>query len=699
MMTMIDNIEVTPNDWIPESDSIIKVLGVGGGGCNAVNYMYNQKIEGCTFVVCNTDSQALNKCDVPIKIQLGEGLGAGTNPTEGRNAALNSQEEIAQKVLDNRTEMLFITAGMGGGTGTGAAPVIAAMARKKGILTVGVVTIPFRSQGPETMIKAIDGINELEKNVDSLIIINNEKLYKEYGDLLIRDAFPKADEVLATAVRGITEIIKKKGFINVDFKDVKAMMTGSGMALMGCGTGSGKNRLQDAVKMAMDSPLLNDFDIKTAKNVLINITSGSNKDGLMMKQLDEIDKMSHDYRGDPASCLLEVLDAEQNNAFRDHYLELPFDLSRVMFITTANSVDTIPGPLLDRMEIIEVPSYTEEEKLQICKRHLLPKQIEAHGLQPKSVKMTDKVLRQLIEGYTREAGVRTLERTVAKVVRKSAVTMLDEGVDTVNVTPEVLRKYLGAARYTREMPEKEARVGVVNGLAYTTVGGEMLEVECLTMPGKGSLHLTGKLGEVMKESAEAAFTWVRAHSAMLGLQDDFYNAIHAAGYTDVERGERGSTEEHLTVTQFKVQQEAARLEVLEAQTEKKEQQLQRIEQKTRSKKSQATTFDEIDSMGRKTFTGKIEFTPHEAEQLKNLAKKAISASAAITDLKKKLEAARQDTRIWKDRYESLQAQTKDFMPALKKAPEAVKAFLSRILHMEKKAPEQEKQQRTNILVK
>jgi cell division protein FtsZ len=185
-MTMIDNLQVTPTDWIPESDSIIKVLGVGGGGCNAVNYMFNQKIEGCTFVVCNTDSQALNKCDVPIKIQLGTGLGAGTNPTEGRNAALNSQNEIESKVLDNNTQMLFITAGMGGGTGTGAAPVIAAMAKKKGILTVGAVTIPFRSQGSETMIKAIDGINELEKNVDSLLIIDNEKILAVYGDLLLR---------------------------------------------------------------------------------------------------------------------------------------------------------------------------------------------------------------------------------------------------------------------------------------------------------------------------------------------------------------------------------------------------------------------------------------------------------------------------------------------------------------------------------
>ena len=237
---------------------------------------------------------------------------------------------------------------------------------------------------------------------------------------------------------------------------------------------------------------------------------------------DEIDKMSHDFRGDPASAMLEVLDAEQNGAFRDHYMELPFDLSKVMFITTANSVDTIPGPLLDRMEIIEVPSYTEEEKLQIAKRHLLRKQVTEHGLTAKSVRVSDKVMRELIEGYTREAGVRTLERTIARVVRKAAVTMLDTDVSEVTVNSALLREYLGAPRFLRETPEKEPRIGVVNGLAYTAVGGEMLEVECAIMPGKGTLQLTGQLGDVMKESAEAAFTWVRAHSAALGLKDDFY---------------------------------------------------------------------------------------------------------------------------------------------------------------------------------
>ena len=292
----MNNIELTPTDWVTVN-STIKVIGVGGGGCNAVNYMYNQKIEGCTFVVCNTDSQALEKCDVPIKIQLGEGLGAGTNPTEGRNAALNSQDEIAEKVLDNDTDMLFITAGMGGGTGTGAAPVIAAMAKKKGILTVGVVTIPFRNQGNETMSKAIDGINELEKNVDSLLIIDNEKLFDFYGDLLLQEAFPKADEVLATAVRGITEIIKKRGYINVDFKDVKTMMKNSGMALMGCGTGTGENRIEDAVRLALESPLLNDFDLTTAKNVLVNITVGNNEQGMTMSELAQVSKLIKEYTG------------------------------------------------------------------------------------------------------------------------------------------------------------------------------------------------------------------------------------------------------------------------------------------------------------------------------------------------------------------------------------------------------------------
>lgn len=287
---------IAPSDWAT-SDEIIKVLGVGGGGCNAVSYMYRQGITGCSFVVCNTDAQALRESPVPVKIQMGAGLGAGTNPIKGRNAALDAQEEIAARVLANSTKMLFITAGMGGGTGTGATPVIAKMAKDKGILTVAVVTLPFKNEGREALSRAVDGIHELEKNVDSLLIINNEKLYSFFGDHLVQEAFPKADEVLATAVKGIIEIIKKPGYINVDFEDVQTMMRNSGMALMGCGSGSGENRIEDAVREAFESPLLNDFDLKTAKNVLVNITVGKNERGLKMNELSEVNEKISEYTG------------------------------------------------------------------------------------------------------------------------------------------------------------------------------------------------------------------------------------------------------------------------------------------------------------------------------------------------------------------------------------------------------------------
>ena len=295
-MTDFTSPDIVDMSWVPEN-SMIKVIGVGGGGCNAVSYMYRQKIQGCNFIVCNTDSQALQKSEVPIKIQLGEGLGAGTNPTKARNAALESQDIVAEKVLDNGTQMLFITAGMGGGTGTGASPVIAKMAKDRGILTVAVVTLPFKNEGDEFLSKAVDGIHELEKNVDSLLIINNEKLYEHFGNQLVQEAFPKADEVLATAVRGIIEIITKPGYVNVDFEDVKTMMKNSGMALMGCGVGSGRNRLEDAVKGALESPLLNDFDLKTSKNLLINITAGNNEQGLRMDELNKLSDMIAEYTG------------------------------------------------------------------------------------------------------------------------------------------------------------------------------------------------------------------------------------------------------------------------------------------------------------------------------------------------------------------------------------------------------------------
>ncbi|MCL1965464.1 MAG: endopeptidase La [Firmicutes bacterium] len=240
---------------------------------------------------------------------------------------------------------------------------------------------------------------------------------------------------------------------------------------------------------------------------------------------DEVDKMSRDFHGDPAAAMLEVLDAEQNAAFRDHYLELPFDLSKVLFLTTANNADDIPAPLLDRMELIRLPGYTEEEKLRIAKRHLLPKQMEEHGLKKGSVRISDRVLRHVIAGYTREAGVRQLERAIAKLMRKSVTRILEEQAEHVTIQLEALKDLLGVARFRREKLDKKPEVGVARGLAYTYFGGDTLAVETTIMPGSGALQLTGQLGDVMKESARAAMSYVRARAQEFGLPPDFHKAV------------------------------------------------------------------------------------------------------------------------------------------------------------------------------
>ena len=240
--------------------------------------------------------------------------------------------------------------------------------------------------------------------------------------------------------------------------------------------------------------------------------------------LDEIDKLGHDHRGDPASALLEVLDAEQNSTFRDNFLELPFDLSDVMFITTANTTDTIPRPLLDRMEVIELPSYTDEEKLQIAKRYLLPKEMKRHGLEKAQLKVSDGAIREMVASYTRESGVRVLERKLAGICRKAAMHLVSEDVKQIRITEKELKDYLGAPRYYPERQALEERVGVVNGLAWTSVGGELLEVEVNVVPGTGKVELTGNLGDVMKESAHAALSFIRSQADRLGIQGDFYQS-------------------------------------------------------------------------------------------------------------------------------------------------------------------------------
>ncbi len=277
--------------------SIIKVIGVGGGGGNAVNHMFAQGIEGVDFVVCNTDMQALEASPVPVKIQLGNsGLGAGAIPEVAEKAALESLDKL-KAVMDSETQMVFITAGMGGGTGTGAAPVIAKFAREQGLLSVAIVTLPFRFEGRRKMLKAQQGIAELRKNVDTLLVISNDKLREQYGDLGLGNAFARADDVLTTAAKGIAELITVHGYVNVDFEDVKTVMKDSGKAIMGSAVKSGEDRAYKAIEEAMRSPLLNDNDVSGAKNILLYISTGNQQD-ITMDEISVITDYISDKCGD-----------------------------------------------------------------------------------------------------------------------------------------------------------------------------------------------------------------------------------------------------------------------------------------------------------------------------------------------------------------------------------------------------------------
>jgi cell division protein FtsZ len=292
-------------DLPPNKSSIIKVIGVGGGGGNAVNHMFRQGITDVDFIICNTDAQALDKSEIPVKIQLGENLthgrGAGNKPEQGKQAAIESIDKITE-ILSHNTQMVFITAGMGGGTGTGAAPVIAEEAKELGILTVGIITLPFRFEGRRRTNQAIDGLNEMRKYVDALLVINNEKLREIHGDLPLSQAFGKADDVLAIAAKGIAEIITVHGFVNVDFADVYTVMSNSGVALMGSATASGDNRAVDAIEEALNSPLLNNNDIRGAKNILLNIASAPSHE----VKMDEIEQIT-DYIQEAAGMNADII--------------------------------------------------------------------------------------------------------------------------------------------------------------------------------------------------------------------------------------------------------------------------------------------------------------------------------------------------------------------------------------------------------
>lgn len=416
---------------LPKNQSnVIKVIGVGGGGSNAINHMFKQGIKGVDFIVCNTDSQALQNSPVPNKIQLGvnltEGLGAGANPDVGHQSALESVGDI-EKMLDSNTKMVFITAGMGGGTGTGAAPVIAQLAKERDILTVGIVTIPFQFEGKVRSEQALLGVEKLRKQVDSLIVINNNKLREVYGNLGFKAGFSKADEVLATASRGIAEVITHHYTQNIDLKDAKTVLSNSGTAIMGSAVATGDNRAKEAIITALDSPLLNDNKITGAKNVLLLIVSGSNE--ITIDEIGEINDHIQTEAGYNANIIMGVGEDESLG-----------EAIAVTIIATGFNAEQQNGIVnVDSQKIVH--ALEDDQKLV---RDLTQKPVEVfqNTLEtPKTESPSEKIVFELIEEELAapevEFTIQQTEQTPAAINENELIAM-NQFIRNLDVTFEIV---------------------------------------------------------------------------------------------------------------------------------------------------------------------------------------------------------------------------------------------------------------------
>ena len=414
---------------LPKNQSnVIKVIGVGGGGSNAINHMFKQGIKGVDFIVCNTDSQALQNSPVPNKIQLGvsltEGLGAGANPDVGQQSAIESIGDI-EKMLDTNTKMVFITAGMGGGTGTGAAPVIAQLAKERGILTVGIVTKPFQFEGKVRYEQALLGVEKLRKQVDSLIVINNNKLREVYGNLGFKAGFSKADEVLATASRGIAEVITHHYTQNIDLKDAKTVLSNSGSAIMGSSTATGDNRAKDAIISALDSPLLDDNKISGAKNVLLLIVSGSSE--ITIDEIGEINDHIQSEAGHGANIIMGVGEDETLG-----------EAIAVTIIATGFNVEQQNGIVNTEAKKI-IHSLDGEHKLE---RDLTQKSVEVfHPIDTRVTEVKEeKIVFELIEDDSSESEQAQQIETPAAVasIDENELIAMNHFIRNLDVTFEII---------------------------------------------------------------------------------------------------------------------------------------------------------------------------------------------------------------------------------------------------------------------
>ena len=345
--------------------SIIKVIGVGGGGSNAVNYMNSIGIRNVEFIICNTDIQALYSSNVNNQLQIGmeltKGLGAGANPSKGREAALESSHEIRELLRNDGTKMLFITAGMGGGTGTGAAPIIAQIAKELDILTVGIVTLPFEFEGKAKMEKALSGVEELKKGCDSVITILNQRLIEIYGDLSQSKAFEKADDIIATSAKCIAEIVTVPGQINVDFEDVKTVMKDAGTSVLGSAEASGDNRAKEAIENAINSPLLNDRDIEGAQRILLNIVSGGGDNELSTIELNTITKLVNESSSENVEIIFgTAIDGELDDKVRVTIIATGFNLKEII----KDDIDFISSEKESQTNLFEDNTFKFEEREQ-----------------------------------------------------------------------------------------------------------------------------------------------------------------------------------------------------------------------------------------------------------------------------------------------------------------------------------------------
>ena len=428
-----------------ERSSIIKVLGIGGGGNNAVNHMYNRGITDVNFIVCNTDTQALAESPVPVKVQIGEdlteGRGAGSHPETGRESAEENLDQV-MSALSGNTRMVFITTGMGGGTGTGAIPVIARACKDSGILTIAVVTIPFKSEGKIRIKNAVEGIDQLKDHVDSLLVINNEKLREMYGDQSVSTAFAKADDVLTTAVKGIAEIITVAGYINVDFADVETVMKDSGVAVMGTGSASGDDRALEAIRQAVESPLLNSSDITGAKSILLNISTGTGENELTMDELGEITGFLYDAASDDALIIRGISkDESQGEEISVTVIATGFEPNSILepyrTITKTEKVT-----LSANGEVPETPvnQRADPEVIEVRKRKIIiGKEEESQGMLEFDVISSE---REYAEDAGRDDGTLRKIKDMHTLLKKEDMSdkTIKENIDEFEDVPAFVRK-------------------------------------------------------------------------------------------------------------------------------------------------------------------------------------------------------------------------------------------------------------------